>query len=280
MKQYLNFNYNNISNYSLQHHFGQLFKKIELIFFVALSLIFLITSKVNKDITNDVSFLFVDISLPIVKFAAFPFNTAINVLVNFQELIDAKKENKALHAENDKMRALYIKALNLNNENQELKNLLKFVIPKSVNYQVVKIIGRTHGLFNQNLFVNAGLDRNIKEGSVVTGSVGMIGRVIDISEKKSRLLLLTDQNSRVPVIASKARARGVLVGTNGGLMEMLYLSKNHQIQTGDLIFTSGDGDSLPAGLLIGVVKKVDKSFVAVEMIEDVNNADIVTVMDY
>ena len=280
MKQYLNFNHNNVSNYSLQHHFGQLFKKIELIFFIALSIIFLITSKVNKNFANDISFVFVDVSLPIVKFAAFPFNTIINVLVNFQELIDAKKENIALKEENEKMRALYIKALNLNNENQELKNILKFVIPKSINYQVVKITGRTHGLFNQNLFIDAGKDRNIKEGSVVTGAVGMIGRVIDIDEKKSRLLLLTDQNSRVPVIASKARARGILVGTNGGLMEMLYLSKNHQIQAGDMIFTSGDGDSMPAGLLIGVVKKVDKSFVAVEMVEDANNADIVTVMDY
>jgi len=280
MKHYLNFNYSNVSNYSLQHHFGQIFKKIELVFFVLLSLILFTTSKVNKNFTDDLSFIFVDISLPVVKFAALPFNTVINLLINFQELIDAKKENTSLKEENEKMRAFYIKALNLNNENQELKNLLKFVIPKSANYQVAKIIGRTHGLFNQDIFINVGANRNIKEGSVVTGSVGMIGRVINIGEDKSRLMLLTDANSRIPVIASKARARGILVGNNSGLMEIFYLSKNHQIQIGDMIFTSGDGDILPPGLLIGVVKKVDKSFVAVEMAEDINNAEIVTVMEY
>lgn len=280
MKQYLNFNYSNISNYSLQHHFGQLFKRIELIFFIILSIAFLITSKVNKNIADDVSFAFVGVSLPVVKFAAFPFNTVINLLINFQELIDAKKDNAVLKEENAKMRALYITSVNLNNENKELKNLLKFVIPKSVNYVVAKISGRSHGLFNQNLFINAGLNRNVAEGNIVTGAVGMIGRVVDLSEDKSRLMLVTDPSSRIPVIASNARARGILVGTNNNLMEILYLSKNHQIKVGDMIFTSGDGDTVPPGILIGVVRKVDKSYVGVEMIEDINNADIVTVMQY
>jgi len=280
MKQYLNFNYNNISNYSLQHHFGQLFKKVELIFFVVLSIVFLVTSKVNKNITNDVSFAFVGVSLPVVKIAAFPFNTVINLLVNFQELIDAKKENITLKEENAKMRKLFATAINLKNENQELKNLLQFVIPKSTHYAVAKIVGRSHGLFNQNLFINIGTNRKISEGNIVTGAIGMIGRVVDVAEDKSRLMLVTDPSSRIPVIASKARARGILVGVNNNLMEVLYLSKNHQIKVGDMIFTSGDGDNLPPGILIGVVRKVDKSYVGVEMIEDINNADIVTVMEY
>ena len=280
MKQYINFNYSNISNYSLQHHFGQLFKRIELIFFIVLSLVFLATSKANKNITDDVSFAFVGVSLPVVKFAAFPFNTIINLLINFQELIDAKKENISLKEENNKMRALFVKAINTNNENQELKNLLQFVVPKSAHFVVAKISGRSHGLFNQNLFIDSGTNRDIAEGSMVTGAIGMIGRVIDVVEDKSRLMLVTDPSSRIPVIASKARARGVLIGTNNNLMEILYLSKHHQIKVNDMIFTSGDGDILPPGILIGVVRKVDGLYVGVEMIEDINNADIVTVMKY
>ncbi len=280
MKQYINFNYSNISNYSLQHHFGQLFKRIELIFFIVLSLVFLATSKANKNITDDVSFAFVGVSLPVVKFAAFPFNTIINLLINFQELIDAKKENISLKEENNKMRTLYVKAININNENQELKNLLQFVVPKSAHFVVAKISGRSHGLFNQNLFIDSGTNRDIAEGSMVTGAIGMIGRVVDVTENKSRLMLVTDPSSRIPVIASKARARGVLIGTNNNLMEILYLSKHHQIKVNDMIFTSGDGDILPPGILIGVVRKVDGLYVGVEMIEDINNADIVTVMKY
>lgn len=280
MKQYINFNYNNISNYSLQHHFGQLFKKVELIFFIVLSIIFLITSKVNENFSNNVSFAFVGVSLPVVKIAAFPFNTMINLFINFQELVDAKEENEILKEENQKMRALYSKAIHIKNENQELKNLLQFAIPKSTEYVLTKISGRSHGLFNQNIFVEAGANRNIQEGSVVTGEVAMIGRITDVTEDKSRLILVTDPSSRIPIIASEARARGILIGANNNLMEILYLSKNHQIKVGEMIFTSGDGDNLPAGILIGVVRKVDKTYVGVEMIEDINNADIVTVMKY
>ncbi len=280
MKEYLNFNYNNVSNYSLQHHFGQIFRRIELALFTFLSLVFLITSKVSDNFAQDVSYLFVDVSLPIVRTVALPFNTAINLLVNFQELIDAKKENRNLKEENERLRSQYIKALNINNENQELKDLLKFVIPKSTDYKVAKVIGRTHGLFNQKLFLSKGSAEGIQEGSVVTGAIGLIGRVVDIEEHKSRLMLPTDSSSRIPVLASKARARGVLVGNNSSTMEILYLSKHHDIKVKDMIFTSGDGDVLPPGLLIGVVTKVDKSYVAVEMAEDINNADIVTIMQY
>ena len=63
-------------------------------------------------------------------------------------------------------------------------------------------------------------------------------------------------------------------------MEIMYLQKNHTIRPGDWIFTSGDGDTLPPGLLIGIVRKVDKSYAAVQMAENINNSDIVTILDY
>ncbi len=280
MKQYLNFNYRNVRNYSLQHYVSEFFKRVELILVLALSIAFLIASKTNKNFSNNVSFAFVNISLPIVKIAAFPFNTAISLLIDFEELIAAKKENEILKEENTKLRALQIEALNFNNENKQLKNMLGFASVRSAQYVMAKISGRTHGLFNQNLFLNVGKDRNIKEGNIVTGATGMIGRVVDVGDNKSRLMLVNDANSHIPIIASKARARGILVGNGTNLMKITYLSKNHQIKVGDLIFTSGDGDTLMPAIIVGVVRKVDGQNVGVEMIEDINNADIVTIMQY
>ncbi len=280
MKQYLNFNYSKVSSYSLQYHFLQIFHKIELIFFVALSIIFLVASKVSDNFAKDTSYIFIDISMPIVKISAFPFNTVINLLTNFQELIDAKKENESLKAEVAQLQALSIKTININNENDELKNILKFVIPRSTNYKIARVIGRSQGLFSRKLFINEGKNGGINEGDVVTGTIGLIGRIADIEDDKSRLMLPTDANSHIPIVASKARARGILAGTNSNAMEILYLSKRHGIKIGDMIFTSGDGDILPPGLLIGVVTDVDGTSVEVKMAEDINNADIVTVVKY
>lgn len=279
MKQYLNFSQTK-SNYSLQHNFNLIFRKIELVVFCFLCVIFLITSKLNKDFTDDVSMGFVSVSLPVVKFAAFPFNATINLLLNFSDLVDAKKENAFLKEENDKLRNFYIKSLNINRENKELKDTLRFVTSKSASFKVSRIVGRSHQIFNQTLFIDAGKNRGIKEGSIVTGNRGVIGRVAQVGETESRIILVTDANSRIPILASKARVRGILAGSNSSTMEVLYLQKNHNIRVGDWIFTSGDGDTLPPGLLIGVVKKVDKSYASVEMTENVNNTDIVTIMDY
>lgn len=223
---------------------------------------------------------FVSVSLPIVKFAAFPFNATINLLTNFSDLVDAKKENEILREENEKLRNFYVKSLNINRENKELKDTLRFVTAKSSSFKVARIVGRSHQMFNQSLFIDAGKNRGVKEGSIVTGNRGVIGRISQVGETQSRLLLVTDANSRIPVLSSKARVRGILAGNNSSIMEISYLQKNHTIRPSDWIFTSGDGDTLPPGLLIGMVRKVSKGYAAVEMVENVNNADIVTILDY
>jgi rod shape-determining protein MreC len=138
----------------------------------------------------------------------------------------------------------------------------------------------SHQVFDQKLLIDSGKNRDIKEGQIIAGNRGIIGRVSDVFEDKSRIILLTDSSSRIPIIASRARNRGILAGNNSGLMEILYLPKNHQIAIGDKIFTSSDGDTVPPGLLIGVVKKIDKNSVYVSGIEDINSLNIVTIIDY
>ncbi len=218
--------------------------------------------------------------MPIVKAASFPFNAIINLLTGFGELLNAKSENEELKEELAKLREFYIQSLNIHQENKELRHVLNFVSAKSSNYKVARVLGRSSEVFNQKIFIDAGEDRAIKEGSIVTGKLGVIGRVLEVGKNKSRLLLATDANSRIPIITSKARARGILAGNGSGLMKIIYLSKSHNIEVGDWVFTSGDGDILPPGLLVGVVKSVDGSNVEVAMAEDVTNADIVTIMDY
>lgn len=279
MKHYLQFG-SSKTHYSLQHNFLSVFKKVEFPLLCFLCVVFIVTSKINKDFSKSVSNAFIGISIPITKFAALPFNTAINLLTNFQELIEAKKNNEALKAENEKLKSFYINAVNIGRENKDLKQTLQFITTKSSNYKVGRIIGRTNQLFNQAAYIDIGKNRDIKEGSLVSGNRGVIGRILEVFEDKSRLLLITDANSRIPIITSKARVRGILAGNNSSVMEILYLQKNHAIKPGDFVFTSGDGDTLPAGVLIGIVKKVDKGYAAVEMVENINNVDIITVMEY
>jgi rod shape-determining protein MreC len=245
-----------------------------------LSVIFLITSKINHDFSSKISNIFITISTPIIKIISFPVNGSIDLIVNFGELATAKKENIKLREELFKLQNYYLTSLAIHQENKELRSALNFVKSKTENYKVARIIGMSHQAFDQKLLIDSGKSRDIKEGQIIAGNRGVIGRVSEVIEDKSRILLLTDSSSRIPIIASRARNRGILAGNNSGLMEILYLPKNHQIAVGDKIFTSSDGDTVPPGLLIGVVKKIDKNSVYVSGIEDINSLNIVTIIDY
>ena len=279
MTQYLNFS-NKRGNYSIKHSFGLVFNKIETVFFSFLCVICLIASKVDRDFSRDVSAAFVNISLPVAKLASSPFNTAFDLVTDFGDLVAAKKENKKLKEDLEKMRSAYVDSLNIHEENKELREMLNFISTKSANFKAARMIGRSRPLFNQKIFIDAGRNRELKEGEVVTGKLGIIGRIVEVFDSKSQIILLNDPTSRIPVIASEARDRAVLSGNGSGLMEMMYLPKNHNIKVGDRVFTSGDGDTLPPGLLAGVVKKSSEDSVLVEMVEDVNNADLVTIISY
>lgn len=276
---YLNFRQSK-ATYSVKYILGGFFYKIETVFFSALCLFFLVNSKLNTDFSKSVSFSIVGISIPIAKTAAFPFNVIINLLTDFKELVNAKEENKYLKKEIEEFRSFYIETLNIRNENKQLQRELNFANLRFFDFKAARVIGKSHPIFGQKIFIDAGENIDIKEGSVVINNHGMIGRILQVGDKKSEVTLLTDVASRIPVITSKSRVKAVLAGSNSGLMELLYLPRDHNIEVGDWVFTSGDGDTLPSGLLVGVVKKVDQDYVLVAMAEDANSADIVLIVSY
>jgi rod shape-determining protein MreC len=277
--QYLNLDKKR-ANYSIKHSFRLVLGKIETVLFIVICVMCIATSNSNKDFSKKVSEFFINISLPVANLLSHPVNSVFSLTSGLSDLIAAKKENVELKKQIDELKSHYIKSLNIYEENEELRKTLSFVSSKSTNFKVVEVIGRSKPLFDQKIFVSAGADRDLKEGEIVTGKIGVIGRVLEVFENKSHILLLNDATSRIPVISSKTRDRGVLVGDGTGLMEIIYLPKNHSIKVGEMIFTSGDGDTLPSGLLAGVVRKVGKDSVLVSMVEDVNNADLVTVLSF
>lgn len=280
MKIYINYDNKSRSNFSIYYYISSIFKKIELGLFIFASVFLITASKVNKEVNTDISMFFVDISLPIVDLASAPFSGASDIFSGMKDLVNAKRENAVLRMENEKLKSLYITSLNINQENQELKDALKFVSLKSTNYKAARLIGRSHQMYSSNVFIDVGSESDIKEDNVVTGKYSVIGRVAQVASNKSRIMLITDVNSRIPVITSKSRTRGILIGNNGNNMEIIYLDKKHRIKPGDMVFTSGDGDSLPPGLLVGIVKKASRTSVSVAPAESINNLGIVTVIDY
>ena len=268
------------TNFSIYYHLHNIVKKIEFGLFLLLCIILIITSKVNHKITDNISLFMINLSLPIVKTVSYPFNTAIDLTVNLKELINARRDNKKLIAENEKLRSFYIKAINITQENKDLRDIVNFIGLRSTRYKTAYVIGKSHQLYNRSLFIGAGKDNDIEIDDVVLGKNSVIGRITEVAKDKSRILLLWDINSRIPIITSRSRTRGILAGDNTNIMKILYLNKKHNIAVGDMVFTSGDGESMQPGLLAGIVTKVNKQQVEVRTIEDIDNVNIVTIVKY
>jgi rod shape-determining protein MreC len=219
-------------------------------------------------------------SMPIARIVSMPLNLVVGFSINLQELIDARNKNIILTTENERLKSLYIKSLNIHQENTQLKEILKYVGLRSTKFLVARLIAHPYQTYSRNVLIDSGNLQGVKEDDIVTGNNALVGRIDQVNDDKSRVLLATDINSRIPVIVSGARTKGILAGNNSNVMDILYLEKSHHITTGDMVFTSGDGDTLPPGFLIGVVTAVGKGTAQVEMIENVKNLDVVSVINY
>jgi rod shape-determining protein MreC len=276
MNQYFNPRYQNSS--SIKKNLEIFLKKFETIFLIILCILFLTITKNNRDLHNKISLFFIKISLPIVKIINFPFDGSINSLNNFHELIIAKEENIKLKQENIILKNHYLEMVNLKKEYQEIDKILQINRLKFNNFKIAKFIGRSGQIFNNHYFINIGLDSGVVENSIVLGKLGIIGRVVKVEKNRSIIILITDSKSKIPVISENKRIKGIIAGKNNGNMEILYLQKNHFLKVGEKIFTSGDGDIMPSGILVGSIVNVNNDVVEVKMAEDVGNLDYIAVV--
>ena len=164
--------------------------------------------------------------------------------------------------------------------NIQLREIIRYTGARSTKYLATRIIAQPYQTYHNNVFIDSGSLQGVKEGDIVVGRNALIGRIDQVGENKSRVLLATDINSHIPIIISGANSKGILAGNNGNAMKILYLDNSAKINVGDMVFTSGDGDSMPPGLLIGIISKFNKGDAEVKMAENIKNLDLISVINY
>ena len=108
--------------------------------------------------------------------------------------------------------------------------------------------------------------------------LGLVGRVSGVGEKISRVLLLTDVSSSIPVIIQKTRQRGLVVGDNSDHPLLSFFESAKTIRAGMRVVTSGDGNVLPSDLLIGTVSRDKKGSLRVILAAEFNKLNYLRVL--
>ena len=115
----------------------------------------------------------------------------------------------------------------------------------------------------RSLLVQAGRKAGIQKGDVALYQEAVLGRIVYVGTWTSRLLLLTDFTSRVPVMVGKQKFLGIVEGDNTNLLTLTALPENASVQEGDYVMTSGHGGVFPVGLAVGTVVSVSQDNIKV-----------------
>ena len=142
-----------------------------------------------------------------------------------------------------------------------------------------KIIAESGDSFTHTLLVYIG-NEAVKKGQIVLGDESVIGRIDKVSGHYAKVILVTDINSKIPVVVERTRVRGILSGNNTALPQLMFMRSTSDIQEGDVIVTSGVGGMFPSGLPIGFVNSIKSGVIDVETMADISRVEYVRIVDY
>ena len=161
-------------------------------------------------------------------------------------------------------------------ENKQLRELLDDQITSSTNLISSRVVIDKQSPYLNSFIINSGSNNKIKKGMAVLHGKNFIGRIVDVNFFSSRILLVTDLNSKIPVIVEPTGYHAILSG-KGKIEPILdFLPENHTVQPGNKVYTSGkEGIFLP-GIPIGQVKIIGEN-IAVSLFSDLNQIMFVNI---
>jgi len=167
----------------------------------------------------------------------------------------AISENRQLKTELAQARQARDQVETLQVENARLRAVLGIRTDPPLPHIAAETIADSHGPFANTRLADAGRDKGVTEGNPVISEHGLVGRIVGVSDHVSRVLLLTDAESRTPVLLVRTNGRAILSGDGGGSPKLDYVRSSLALKEGDRVLTSGDGGVFPRGLPVGTVVK-------------------------
>jgi rod shape-determining protein MreC len=240
----------------------------------------MLIGKIDAVIVDQVRAQVINAAAPILGALSRPIQTATNILNGANAAIDMRAENERLREENARLLQWQTVARKLQADNTALSKLLQVVPEAQASYISARVIATARGTYGNSIVLNAGSVHGVRKGQAVLGDSGFVGRIADVSSHASRVLLLTDVSSRVPVMLESTRARALLVGANVNRPRLVFVTPGTKIAPSERIVTSGDGGAFPPGLPVGVVATVADNAIEVQLFADYDRLEYVRIGDY
>jgi len=246
---------------------------------IALSLLLIVLGKADVLLFERVRVTAADAMEPALAFLAQPAASVAGGVRHIRGLLDLYDENIRLRDENERLLQWQEVARRLAGENAELRGLTRFKPPETSFAIAAQAIANSGGAFARNVLVDVGARDGVARGQAAVTGEGLIGRVAEVGERTARILLLTDLNSRIPVVLEQSRARAVMAGDNSDRPRLLYLPDNGVARAGERVVTGGADGVFPPGVPVGIVGSVEDGVVRVDPYAELARLDYIRIVD-
>lgn len=255
-----------------------LLNRFALLFLIIAAFAIMLLGKADTLIVERARSGVVDVVAPLMDALSRPIATVSEGIDYVNWFFSVYEENDQLREQNARLLEWQSAALALAAENSTFREMLKFVPERGASFSAARVIGDSGGVFVRSVLINGGMVDGIQKGDAVVSGEGLIGRVAESGRRSSRVLLVSDLNSRIPVVGEKSRVRAILAGDNSPSPKLAFLPPSAGLEVGDRIVTSGHGGVFPAGLPVGQISSISDGGIQVKLFADFNRLEYVRII--
>lgn len=216
--------------------------------------------------------------VPSFEWALAPVTRVANMVDDFTSYARIYEQNQELRRELQQMKAWKEAALQLEQKNAKLLGLNQVRLDPRFTHVTGMVLADSGSPFRQSVLLNVGARDGIVDGWATMDGIGLVGRISGVGDQTSRVILLTDSNSRIPVTIQPSGQRAILQGDNSAGPPLDFIEMPERVRPGDRVVTSGDGGVLPAGLLVGQVVQGTDRRLRVRLAADYERLDFLKVI--
>ncbi len=258
----------------------QALARLSLPVLIATSLGLMLLGKADAGLTERSRMALADALAPIFAVVTEPVATFYRMAAGAEDLVDVRTENARLKAENEQLRRWHAVALALDAENAQLKANLRWIPDPAPSYVTARVVADAGGVYARAVLLSVGPNHGLTKGQIALDENGLVGRITELGNRSARVLLITDMNSRIPVILEGSRARAILEGTNNSRPRLVHWPEGVMPVDGERVVTSAQAGAFPAGLPVGVVHYSASNAAEVAPAAKLDQLEIVRIFDY
>jgi rod shape-determining protein MreC len=244
------------------------------LFMVALFILW----RIDNPRVEHIRMTLIDKFVPSFDWTITPATSITRMVSDVRTYDELYEQNRELRRELQRMKGWREAALQLEERNARLMALNNVRLSPRQAFVTGEVLADSGSPFRQSALLNIGRIDGVTDGSSAVDGLGLVGRISGVGEQTSRIILLTDINSRVPAIVQPSGQKVLMSGDNSNTPPLEFVEDPEDVRPGDRVVTSGDGGVFPSGILVGQVSVGPDGRLRVRLAADYRRLEFIRVL--